>query len=179
MKDPTSCTRPPYIIRVLENQANAPVCCSTLYQGHCLCGWGTSHRLYILSSCLPLQPHGWPCLPHHPHMCVSHCPPNKPHYLASNLPPHLHGTFSLTSLTLEVPSSRMFPWTVIARQAPLSMRFSRQEYWSGLPFPPPGDLPNPGIEPGVSCIGRRVLYYWAHRETQISFEQLHWVSDVI
>ena len=39
------------------------------------------------------------------------------------------------------------PWTV-ARQAPLTMKFSRQEYWSGLPCPPPGDLPNPGIEPG-------------------------------
>ena len=38
------------------------------------------------------------------------------------------------------------PWT-IACQAPLSMGFSRQEYWSGLPFPAPGDLPNPGIEP--------------------------------
>ena len=38
------------------------------------------------------------------------------------------------------------PWTV-ARQALLSMGFSRQEYWSGLPFPPPGELPNPGIEP--------------------------------
>ena len=37
------------------------------------------------------------------------------------------------------------PWPV-ARQAPLSMGFSRQEYWSGLPFPPLGDLPNPGIE---------------------------------
>ena len=37
-------------------------------------------------------------------------------------------------------------WTV-ARQAPLSMGFSRQEYWSGLPYPPPGDLPNPVIEP--------------------------------
>ena len=37
------------------------------------------------------------------------------------------------------------PWTV-AYQAPLSMRFSRQEYWSGLPFPSPGDLPDPGIE---------------------------------
>ena len=41
-------------------------------------------------------------------------------------------------------------WT-IARQAPLSMGFCRQEYWSGLPFPPPGDLPDPGIEP-VSLI---------------------------
>ena len=37
-------------------------------------------------------------------------------------------------------------WTV-ALQAPLSMGFSWQEYWSGLPCPPPGDLPNPGIEP--------------------------------
>ena len=35
----------------------------------------------------------------------------------------------------------------IACQAPLSMEFSRQEYWRGLPFPPPGDLPDPGIEP--------------------------------
>ena len=39
------------------------------------------------------------------------------------------------------------PWTV-AHQAPLSMRFSRQEYWSGLLFPSPGDLPDPGMEPG-------------------------------
>ena len=38
------------------------------------------------------------------------------------------------------------PWT-IARQPPLSMVFSWQEYWSGLPFPPPGDLPDPGIKP--------------------------------
>ena len=40
------------------------------------------------------------------------------------------------------------PWTV-AHQAPLSMGFSRQEYWKGLPFPSPGDLPNPGIEPAA------------------------------
>ena len=38
------------------------------------------------------------------------------------------------------------PWTV-AHQAPPSMGFSRQEYWCGLPFPSPGDLPNPGIKP--------------------------------
>ena len=38
-------------------------------------------------------------------------------------------------------------WTV-ASKAPLSMGFSRQDYWSGLPFPSPRDLPNPGIEPG-------------------------------
>ena len=40
----------------------------------------------------------------------------------------------------------MTPWTA-AHQAPLSLGFSRQEHWSGLPCPPPGDLPNPGIEP--------------------------------
>ena len=40
----------------------------------------------------------------------------------------------------------MTPWTV-AHQAPLSMGFSRQENWSGLSCPPPGDLPDPGIEP--------------------------------
>ena len=38
------------------------------------------------------------------------------------------------------------PWTV-ACQAPLTMEFSRLEYWSELPFPPPGDLPKPGIKP--------------------------------
>ena len=38
------------------------------------------------------------------------------------------------------------PW-ILARQIPLSMGFPRQEYWSGLPFPSPGDLPDPGIEP--------------------------------
>ena len=44
-----------------------------------------------------------------------------------------------------VPNSAT-PWTA-AHQAPLSMGFSRQGYWSGLPFPSPGDLPDPGIEP--------------------------------
>ena len=39
-----------------------------------------------------------------------------------------------------------------AHQAPLSMRFSRQGYWSGLPFPPPGDLSNPGIQPGSPAL---------------------------
>ena len=45
----------------------------------------------------------------------------------------------------------MIPWTV-AYQAPQSMVFSRQEYWSGFPFPSPGDLPNPGIKPGSPAL---------------------------
>ena len=47
---------------------------------------------------------------------------------------------------LVVSVSFVTPWTV-ARQAPLSMGFSRQEYWSGLPCPPPGVLPDPEIKP--------------------------------
>ena len=45
-----------------------------------------------------------------------------------------------------VASDSEAPWTV-ARQAPLSIGFPRQEYWNGLPFLTPGDLPNPGIHP--------------------------------
>ena len=44
-------------------------------------------------------------------------------------------------------SDSAIPWTVV-HQAPLSMEFSRQEYWSGLPCPSPRDLPDPGIKPG-------------------------------
>ena len=43
------------------------------------------------------------------------------------------------------------PWA-LAHQAPLTMEFSRQEYWSGLPFFPPGDLPNPGIKPASPAL---------------------------
>ena len=50
--------------------------------------------------------------------------------------------------------SSVSPWTV-ALQAPLSMGFAGQEYWSGLPFPFPGDLPGPGMEPIASFSDRR------------------------
>ena len=45
----------------------------------------------------------------------------------------------------------MIPGTVVC-QAPLSMEFSRQEYWDGLSFLPPGDLPDPGIKPGSPAL---------------------------
>ena len=48
------------------------------------------------------------------------------------------------------------PWTVV-RQAPLSLGFPRQEYWSGLPLPSPGDLPDPGIEPGSPALEANAL----------------------
>ena len=61
------------------------------------------------------------------------------------------------------------PWTA-AHQAPLSMGFSRQDYWSGLPFPSLGDLPDAGIKLIISCIGRQILYHWATWE---ALNQLH------
>ena len=48
------------------------------------------------------------------------------------------------------------PWTA-AHQAPLSMGFSREEYWSGLPFPSPGDLPDPGIKPRSPALRAETL----------------------
>ena len=52
----------------------------------------------------------------------------------------------LLLLSPSVMSYSATPWTV-AHQAPLSMEFSGQEYWRGLPYPPPGDLSNPGVKP--------------------------------
>ena len=57
-------------------------------------------------------------------------------------------------------------WTV-ARQAPLSIAFSRHEYWSGLPCPPPGDLPNPGIKPGSAC--RWILYLLSYQGSPVQW----------
>ena len=62
----------------------------------------------------------------------------------------------------------------VACQTPLSMRFSGQEYWNGLPFPSPGDLPDPGIEPGSPALqadslpskppGKSPKLYWLTRK---------------
>ena len=53
---------------------------------------------------------------------------------------------ALLLFSLEAVSDSSVTLLTVARQAPLSMRFPRQEYWSGLPFPTPGVLPDPGIE---------------------------------
>ena len=55
-----------------------------------------------------------------------------------------------------VSDSFATPW-IVAHQAPLSMGFPRQEFWSGLPFPPPGDFPDPGIEPGSPALAGRLF----------------------
>ena len=62
-------------------------------------------------------------------------------------------------------------WTV-ACQAFLSVGFPRQEYWSGLPFPPPADFPNPGIEPGLPYCWR-ILYQLSHREACMNLNRIY------
>ena len=74
----------------------------------------------------------------------------------------------ILSVSRSVVPDSATPWTA-AHQAPLSMRFSRQGYCSGLPFPSLGDLPNPGIEPGSPALqadslptelqGKSLIYY--------------------
>ena len=70
------------------------------------------------------------------------------------------------------------PWTVVC-QVPLSIEFSGQEYWSGFPFPIPRDLPNPGIKPRISSIGKGITFQcgpwespsakWLHNKYNVPF----------
>ena len=73
----------------------------------------------------------------------------------------------MLSVSHSVVSDSATPWTV-ACQAPLSVGFSRQEHWSGLPFPSPGDLPDSGIK-----FGRRILYHW----TITLLTSFSWLSE--
>ena len=72
---------------------------------------------------------------------------------------HVVATWSLSCVWLSVT-----PWTA-ACQAPLSMGFPRQGDWSGLPFPPPGDLPAPRDQTHVCCTSRQILYHLNHQES--------------
>ena len=80
--------------------------------------------------------------------------PFKTWLLIDNAPGHIRSLLEAGCwwwFSCSVVSDSGDPWT-IAPQSPLSMGFSRQEYWSGLPFPSPGDHPNPGIKPGSSTL---------------------------
>jgi len=87
------------------------------------------------------------------------CPSPTPRVHSDSRPssqwchPAISYVLSLDACVLwcSVVSDSVTPWSV-ACQAPLSMEFSKQEYWSGLPFPSPGDLPNPGIKPRSSAL---------------------------
>ena len=65
--------------------------------------------------------------------------------------PTVNSHYGDSGLVAKSHPTLVTPWTVTC-QVPLSMGFSRQEYWNGLPFPSPGDLPDPGIEPGSPAL---------------------------
>ena len=90
--------------------------------------------------------------------------------------PYVFVTFYIFSLKVKVLVTQSFqlfvtPWTV-ARQAPLSMEFSRQEYWSGEPFPSPRDLPDPEIEPGSPTLQADCLLSEPPRKPILLFSNL-------
>ena len=90
------------------------------------------------------------------------------------------------------------PWTV-AHRAPLSMEFSRQEHWSGQPFLPPGNLPDPGIEPGSPTLqadcspfeppgktrgpeeepNKSVKSNWQQWDKPVASVVLRWIKDLV
>ena len=110
---------------------------------------------------------GQPCSPGHIHIWADtmrghFCLITRPARMCPLFPSQRLGESECVSRSVVADSAT--PWTV-ARQAPLSMEFSRQEYWSGLPFPSPGGLPKPGIEPrSPSRAAGRFLTIWATRE---------------
>ena len=65
---------------------------------------------------------------------------------------NLHNESETESASCSAVSYSLWPHGTIARQAPLFLRFSRQEYWNVLPFPSPGDLPSSGIKPGSPAL---------------------------
>ena len=105
------------------------------------------NQLYILIYTLPLEPPFYlppgPLLGHH----------RSPSWAPS--------TTFLKSVSHSVMSSSVSPWNV-ARQAPLPMEFSRQEYWNGLPFPFPGVFPTQWLNSGL-LHGRQILYCLIHQ----------------
>ena len=75
---------------------------------------------------------------------------------------NLYAEWKSESVSHSATSSSLWP-----QQAPLPMEFSRQEYWSVLPFPSPGDCPDPGIEPGSPTIEGIFFNIWATREALV------------
>ena len=129
-----------------------------------------SFFFFFSSTSLLLPAHLPPPLCTHAHSCnpMDFSPPDS----------SVHGFFQArilewVAISFSIMSdSFVTPWTV-AHQAPLSMGLSRQAYWTGLPFPSPGDLLDPGIEPASPKAG--ILYHWTTREP-ISWHSLAWIQ---
>ena len=90
--------------------------------------------------------------------------------VSSSYIPHLVKLTCACSVTHPVVSDSAIPWTV-AHQSPLFMEFSRQEYWSGLPYPTPGDLPNQRIEPASPALAGRFFTAVPPGKQEIDIQQ--------
>ena len=91
--------------------------------------------------------------------------------------PNLSSNYCKWPYTISCVQLFATPWAV-ARRAPLSMKFSRQEYWSGLPFTSPGDLPNPGIEPSSPAFQANSLVFEPPGKSQKGPNFLKWSSAI-
>ena len=108
---------------------------------------------------------------HHSHLLLSLSFLNVTHSLSWKKITFAIFFFLLCACVLSCVQLFATPWT-LARQAPLSMDFSRREYWSGLPFPSPGNLPDTGIEPVspvTPILAGRFFYHAATWEDPIFF----------
>ena len=113
---------------------------------------GESHGLFSFQMSEPFARHFWPCY-------SSSCWGT---FLAI-IQPFCSVGMKERKGSRSVVSDSVASWTV-ACQAPPSMECPRQEYWSGSPFPSPGDHPDPGIEPGSPALQADVFTVWATRE---------------
>ena len=109
--------------------------------------WSISHMVIYMFQCYSLKSSHPRLLPLSPkvcslHLCLLCCPACR---IAGTI--FLNFIYMCVVVVYSLSHVQLFstPWTV-AHQAPLSMGFPRQDYFSGLPFPPPGDLPDPGIK---------------------------------
>ena len=94
------------------------------------------------------------------------CVPKRPNRINEGFRNHVVTVVTKSCLTLATPLT-------VAHQPPLSMGFSRQEYWSGLPFPSPEDLSQPRNWTPVSCIACRFFTDWTMREAHIFFSYIN------
>ena len=121
--------------------------------------------------CIPMVDSYW-CMAETNTILQNNCPSIKNKFLKMETTREM---WSLLSLRVCMPSGLSHVWLfatlwTVTCQAPLSMGFSRQEYWSGLPFPSPGDLPNPEIElvSAASPALQQILYPLRHLKSPFS-----------
>ena len=111
-----------------------------------------------------------------PHSSTSYCPisPSDPLFFPPS-PPDTPNLVCMCAKSLQLHPILCDLWPV-AHQAPLSMGFSRQDFWSGLPCPPSGDFSDPGIKPALCCLHWQVGFYHSRSSLPLA---LPWKSNPI